>query len=254
MPAVLPKSVHNALPSSPTLLTQKELTEEERETLYTTVNKEPQNLQSTTYVQLDFADVPKSNKIHGEKSNTPHAEIDPDATQAMKRMTEEEMKKVKREGNKLNNPAEILPIIGICRKTKCTSKFNIRRPTGWNEGQEEVVGTHVWTIEGVKEENPGKKERYRVFKIATGYKVEKSPVEGETKERLMDNFEKMYGDIYQDCLQRLCPRIDDDVAVGKKRRTMKKNKNKKTVKKNKNKKKATMKKDLRKRRKSNKKK
>ena len=43
-------------------------------------------------------------------------------------------------------------------------------------------------------------------------------------------------------------------AAGKKRRTMKKNKNKKSVKKNKNKRKATMKKDLRKKRTSNKKK
>lgn len=45
-----------------------------------------------------------------------------------------------------------------------------------------------------------------------------------------------------------------ETLVGKKRRTMKKNKNKKSVKKNKNKRKATMKKDLRKKRKSNKKK
>lgn len=48
--------------------------------------------------------------------------------------------------------------------------------------------------------------------------------------------------------------MNAETLLGKKRRTMKKNKNKKSVKKNKNKRKATIKKDLRKKRKSHKKK
>ena len=48
--------------------------------------------------------------------------------------------------------------------------------------------------------------------------------------------------------------MNAETLLGKKRRTMKKNKNKKSVKKNRNKKKATTKRDLRKKRKSHKKK
>ena len=230
MTTVLPRDASPPTPPKPS----KKFTQEELNELYTSVNRKPRPTEL--------------NKITRNHLNKLNENFPPVYGESMREGVDEVFA----------TPTEILPIIDICRKTNCKSKFNLRRPRNWEEGKEEVDGEHVWTIEGVKKDEGVKKEKPEIkhkLKVVVNkeYEVKNMSITGKTKEELMDNFKNMYGDKYQDCLQTQCPRIDD-VPFGKKRRTMKKNKNKKTLKGKQLKKKTTKKTTLRKRRKSNKKK
>ena len=140
------------------------------------------------------------------------------------------------------------PLYTHCNDSKCKT-FLIREST-------KKTQNHPYTIEGIT--NGKVKQRFPVLKNSQDNEYyTQVPLSGKDKIELLTDFtNKLEGRYYKKCYPNNCPEVplpESSVSYssvrGKKRRTMKKKK--KSVKKNK---KPTMKRDLRKKRKSNKKK